>query len=224
MEQRIYSLLEEAGPVGMHLSQQRDLCFLQSHSLIVTGSRNITLSLFTGLAEGYSTLLVTLSGREHSATYPSILDQGWGPHEFCRALLMSSHDTLLLLQRGNTNICLHHIYSAHLQTEISLNLKEIRNRKQNVNLTDLFRSNSGAMWEQPSVNTERAVCLCMEHGSLTGHLTWPPAPSSCLPLRPFPPLLTCFAPGLSLKDANCSLSFRHLVRPGGGVIWKLFGR
>ena len=109
-----------------------------------------------------------------------------GGHKFCRALLMSSHDTLLLLQRGNTNICLHHIYSAHFQTKISLNLKEIRNRKQNVNLTDLFRSNSGAMWEQPSVNTERAVCLCMEHGSLTGHLTR----ASCPIIMPPPPAIS----------------------------------
>ena len=28
---------------------------------------------------------------------------------------------------------------------------------------------------------------------------------------------------VSLKDANCSQSFHHLVRPGGGDIWKLFG-
>lgn len=31
MEQQIHSLLKAGGPVGMHLCQQRDLCFLWSH-------------------------------------------------------------------------------------------------------------------------------------------------------------------------------------------------
>ena len=148
---------------------------------------------------------MALGRRENTATSPSISDQGWGPREFCRVLLTSSHDTLLLLQRRNTNICLHHIYSAHLQTEISLNLKEIRNRKQKVNLTDWFRSNSGAMWEQSSVNTERAMCLCMEHGSLTGHLPR----VSCPIIMPPPPAIS------STPNMLCSRPVLERGFPGG---------
>ena len=113
--------MEEAGPIGMHLSKQRDLCFLQSHSLILAGSRNITLSLFTGPTEGHGPLILLHIGRGQMATLPCILDQSWGPSKFHMALLMSFHNIFLLLQRWNTNISLLHFYSAHLQAEISLN-------------------------------------------------------------------------------------------------------
>lgn len=111
--------MEESGPIGTHLSKQRDLCFLQS--LILAGSRNITLSLFTGPTEGHGLLILPLTGTGQMATLLSILDQTWGPFKFHMALLMSFHNILLLLQRWNTNISLLHLYSAHLQAEISLN-------------------------------------------------------------------------------------------------------
>ena len=100
---------------------ERDICFLQSHSLILAGSRNITLSVFTGPTEGHSPLILPHIGRGQMATLPSILDQSWRPSKFHMALLMSFHNILLLLQRWNTNISLLHLYSAHLQAEISLN-------------------------------------------------------------------------------------------------------
>lgn len=55
------------------------------------------------------------------ATLLSMLDQSWGPFKFHMALLMSFPNILLLLQRWITNISLFHLYSAHLQAEISLN-------------------------------------------------------------------------------------------------------
>ena len=70
---------------------------------------------------------------------------------------------------------------------------------------DLFRSNSGAMWEQSSVNTERAMCLCMEHGSLTGHLTW----ASCPIIMPPPPAIS------STPNVLCSRPVLERGFPGG---------
>lgn len=75
MEQRIHSLWEVGGPVGMHLSGQRDLCFLGRHGLVLAGSGNITLSLFTGTKEGYGPPASVPRWREHAATLPSIMDR-----------------------------------------------------------------------------------------------------------------------------------------------------
>lgn len=58
-----------------------------------------------------------LLSAERNMQQPWLLsDLGWGPCEFHRALFTSFHD-VLLLQRWNTNISLHHTYLAHLQTE-----------------------------------------------------------------------------------------------------------
>lgn len=81
----------------------------------------------------------------------------------------------------------------------------------------MFPSDSRESREQPCVNTEEAVRLYMKHPCwerLGRHATalWPV-------LWPFPRLPTWFVLGLSLKDASYSLSFHHLVRPGGGDIF-----
>lgn len=77
MEQGICSWREVAGPVGMHLSQQRPRLPMQArprpgklweyHSFYLLEPRKDT-----------GPRLLPLSGKEHVATLPSILDLGWG--------------------------------------------------------------------------------------------------------------------------------------------------
>ena len=56
-----------AGPVGMHLSQQRERCFLSSHGLVLASSGNIAQSVYWNQGRIWP-LLLPLGGKEHAAT------------------------------------------------------------------------------------------------------------------------------------------------------------
>lgn len=101
------SWLEVAGPVGMHLSQQRPLLSMQAqphpgklweyHSIYLLDPRKDT-----------GPWLLPLSGKKHTAILPAILDLGWGLCEFHKLLFMSSHDVLCYC-KGGTQTSVSHL-------------------------------------------------------------------------------------------------------------------
>lgn len=80
-----------AGPVGAHLSQQRDVCFLSSHGPVL----GVSFSLFIGTKEGYGPCFCPSVERN---TQPGGLpSQTWGLSG-STGLLMSFHGILVLLR------------------------------------------------------------------------------------------------------------------------------
>lgn len=108
MEQGICSWLEVAGPVGMHLSQQRPLLPMQArprpgklweyHSVYLLEPRKDT-----------GPRLLPLSGKEHAATLPSMLDLGWGLCEFHKVLFLSFHDVLCFCKVEHKRLFVSHL-------------------------------------------------------------------------------------------------------------------
>lgn len=106
MEQGIRSWLEVAGPVGMHLSQQRPLLPMQAR----LGPGKLWKYRSVYLLEprkDRGPRLLPLSGKKHTATLHAISDLGWGLCEFHKPLFTSSHDVLCFCKGGTQmSVCI----------------------------------------------------------------------------------------------------------------------